>query len=141
MSEPWSRFTGRAEAGKIHHFDKAALYAAVLALEGKQVEIAIREAPKVRTLPQNAYMHVLIRLLAEGMGETELYTKRLAVLSALGIEAGSMKYTVLGREWNEAKHTSDLKKDEASKVLEWLIQQCEFVGVRVPRPDQIAEVA
>jgi hypothetical protein len=141
VSEPWDRFVGRVEGGRLRPSDKDRLQASIKALEGKSVELAIRQEPTKRTLPQNAHMHVLIRLLADAMGETELYTKRLAVLSALGVEAGSTKYTVLGREWNEARHTSDLGKDEASKVVDWLLAQCEFVGVRVPRPDQIAEVA
>lgn len=141
MSEPWARFVGNVEGGKVRPFDKDRLHSVMVALEGKRVELAIREEPKSRSLPQNAYLHVLARLLAEETGETLLRMKRLAVLSALGVEEGTTKETLLGKEFLEVRPTSDLNKGEAAKVLDWLLQQCSFCGVTPPKPEHVEVMA
>lgn len=111
------------------------------ALEGRRVELAIREEPKSRSLPQNSYLHVLCKVLAEETGETLVRMKRLAVLSALGVEDGTARETLLGQEFLEVRRTSDLTKGEAAKVLDWLLQQCSFCGVTPPKPEHVEVMA
>ena len=110
-------------------------------LEGRRVEMAIRTEDPGRNLPQNAYLHVLARLIAQESGETLERVKRLAVLHALGVEAGTSSEVILGVEVVIVKPTSTLKKAEASLVLDWLLAKCEFLNLTPPRPDQVEVMA
>ena len=125
----------------MHPFDGPRLRATMKGLEGRRVEMAIRPEDPGRNLPQNAYLHVLARLIAQESGETLERVKRLAVLHALGVEAGTSSETILGVEVVIVKPTSTLKKAEASLVLDWLLAKCEFLNIRPPNPDQVEVMA
>ena len=137
MSEPWDRFVGVVTEGKVRPFDGSRLKATMRGLEGKRVEMAIRTEDPGRNLPQNAYLHVLARLIAQESGETLERVKRLAVLHALGVEAGTSSEVILGVEVVIVKPTSTLKKAEASAVLEWMIEKCEFLNIRPPNREEV----
>lgn len=141
MSEPWERFSGTVREGKLRMDQRIRLDRTVAQWEGKRVEVALRIAPVKRTLDQNSYIHPLCRLIAEHTGETELYTRRLATLSALGIEAGTTKETILGQEFVSVRGTSELRKEEASAVIEWLLDKCSFLGLAAPKAEQYVSVA
>jgi hypothetical protein len=141
MSEPWARFVGNVEGGKVRPFDKDRLQGVMLALQGKRVELAIREEPKDRTLSQNGHIHVLTRALSDYTGETELRTRRMATLAALGAEVALRRDTVLGIETVDVRGTSELTKAEGSKVIDWLLQQCSFCGVIPPKPEHVEVIA
>lgn len=129
------------EGGKIRPFDGQRLKATMRGLEGKRVEMAIRTEDPGRNLGQNAYLHVLARLIAVESGETLERTKRLAVLHALGVEAGTSKEVILGIEVVIVRPTSTLKKAEASLVLEWLLEKCSFLNIHPPNPEQVEVIA
>lgn len=137
MPEVWDRFVGIVEGGKVHALDKARLQATMRALEGKRVEMAIRQEDEKRNLNQNAYLHVLARVVAAESGETLDRVKRLAVLESLGIEAGTEKETILGREITIVRRTSELRKDEASRLIDWMLDKCSFLGVTPPSREQV----
>ena len=125
----------------MHPFDVPRLKATMKSLEGRRVEMAIRPEDPGRNLPQNSYIHVLARLIAQESGETLERVKRLSVLHALGVEAGTSTETILGVQVVIVKPTSSLKKAEASLVLDWLLQKCEFLNIRPPAPDQVEVMA
>src|SRR5690348_4865426 len=106
---------------------------AVAQWEGKRVEVALREEPKHRSLDQNAFIHVLARLIAQHTGETELRTKRIATLEALGPENVMSTEVILGREIHTIRGTGELRKEEASLVIDWLLEQCSFLGITAPK--------
>jgi hypothetical protein len=137
VSEPWARFVGVVEGGRLKPFDGPRLKLTMNSLEGRRVEMAIRTEDPGRNLPQNAYLHVLARLIAAESGETLERIKRLAVLHALGVEAGTSSEVILGAQVVIVKRTSDLKKDEASKVLEWLLEKCSFLNIRPPNREEV----
>jgi hypothetical protein len=141
MSEPWDRFVGVVEGGKFRGVDLARLRATMSGLEGKRVEMAIRTEDPARNLPQNAYLHVLCRLVAVESGESLKRMKQLSVLYALGVEDGTEREVISGVEYTSVRHTSDLTKAEASKVIEWLLEKCAFLEIRPPRPDQVEMIA
>ena len=105
--------------------------------EGKRVELAVRRETVNRTLPQNALLHVLARLIAHETGETLDRVKRHATLEALGIEAGTEKQTILGREVLIVRHTSDLTKAECTTVVDRLKDQCAFLEIPLPAESSV----
>jgi hypothetical protein len=137
MPEVWERFVGVVAGGKICPTEGRRFNATVHALEGKRIELAIREEVIGRSLDQNAYIHVLAREISKASGENMNRVKRLAVLDALGIEAGTEKEVILGKEMTIVRRTSELKKDEASKVIEWMLDKCSFLGLTVPSREQV----
>ena len=141
MPEPGTRFVGVVVGGKIRPAESLRFNALVKELEGKRFELVIREEELGRSLDQNAYLHVLAKLIAKESGEALDRVKRLGVLESLGIEAGTDNETILGREITIVRRTSDLRKEEASKFIEWAIDKCAFLGIRAPRPDQVGAVA
>ena len=141
VSEPWSRFVGMAEGGKFQSVDKGRLRQVMQGLEGKRVEMAIRSEDPGRNLSQNSYIHVLAKLIERESGESMDRVKRLAVLHALGVEAGTEREEILGREFVIVRRTSSLRKEEASKVIDWLRDKCSFLGIAPPRPDQVEVIA
>lgn len=141
MSEPWERFSGTVREGKLRMDQRIRLDKTVAQWEGKRVEVALREEPKHRSLDQNAYIHVLARLIAQESGESVDRIKRLGTLTALGIEAGTTKETILGQELVIVRRTSELRKEEASRLIDWLLEKCSFLGITAPKAEQYVSVA
>jgi hypothetical protein len=137
VSEPWSRFVGIVEGGKLKPFDGSRLKETMKSLEGRRVEMAIRTEDPGRNLPQNSYLHVLAKLIAAESGETLERIKRLAVLHALGIEAGTSSEVILGVQVTIVKPTSTLKRAEASLVLDWMLDKCQFLNIQPPRSEHV----
>jgi len=141
MAEVWDRFVGVVAGGKIRPSESQRFNLLVRELEGKRIELAIRPEVDGRSLDQNAYLHVLAKLIAKESGESLDRVKRLAVLESLGIEAGTEKETILGREITIVRRTSELRKDEASKLIEWMLDKCVFLGAKPPSREQVEVMA
>lgn len=137
MSEVWFRSVGKVREGKFHARDSSRLQEAMRGLEGRAAEICIREEQLKRNLPQNSKINVLAREIAIKSGEEFERIKRLAVLEALGIEAGTAKDTILGKQITIVRGTSSLFKDEASKVLDWMIDRAAFLEIPEPNWDEV----
>jgi hypothetical protein len=137
MPDVWERYVCVVAGGKVCPSESKRFNATVRNLEGKRIELAIREEVTGRSLDQNAYLHVLAKLIAKESGETLDRVKRLAVLESLGIEAGTEKETILGREITIVRRTSELRKDEASKLIDWMLDKCSFLGVTPPSREQV----
>lgn len=137
MPEVWDRFVGVVAGGKICPTESRRFGLLVRSLDGKRIELAIREELDGRTLDQNAYLHVLAKLIAKESGEGLDRVKRLAVLEALGIEAGTEKETILGREITIVRRTSELRKEEASRLIDWMLDKCAFLGINTPSREQV----
>lgn len=141
MSEVWFRSIGKVREGKFHARDSRRLQEAMKGLEGQAAEICIRPEQLKRNLPQNAKINVLAREIATTSGEEFERIKRLAVLEALGIEAGTAKETILGKEITIVRGTSTLTKDEASKVLDWMVDKAAFLEIKEPRWEEVEVMA
>ena len=139
MKDVWRRVTGQVSApGGIFVADDNQRCVALRRLyAGKRVEIAIRPERPNRTLPQNALLHVLARLVADQTGDTIDLVKRRATLEALGIEGGTEKQVILGREVLIVRHTSDLSKSEVSLIVDRLKDQCAFLEIPIPDPSSV----
>lgn len=129
----WHRLTGLAlDEGRFAPDHWQRWHALLKLHEGKRVEVAIRPERPNRTLPQNALLHVLARLVADETGDTLDHVKRHATLEALGIEGGTEKQTILGREVLIVRHTSDLSKSEVSLIVDRLKDHCAFLEIPIP---------
>jgi hypothetical protein len=137
VAEVWDRFVGVILQGKIRPSESQRFNGLVRELEGKRIELCLRPEVTGRTIDQNSYLHVLAKLIAKESGESLDRVKRLAVLETLGIEAGTEREIILGREITIVRRTSELMKEEASRVIEWMLDKCTFLGVRVPNREQV----
>jgi len=136
MPDVWERFVGRMD-GRFHPLEPERFQQAIRNLTGKRVEIAIRQEKQKRTLDQNAYLHVIAREISKASGESEDRIKQLAVLEAIGLEAGTTKTILLGREFLNVRSTASLRKEEASKVLDWMLDKAAFLELRLPDRAQV----
>lgn len=136
MPDVWERFVGKMD-GRFHPAEPDRFQKTIRDLAGKYVEVAIRPERGKRTLDQNAYLHVVAREVSKASGESEDRIKQLAVLESLGLEAGTTKTVLLGREFLNVRSTSSLRKHEASKVLDWLLDKAAFLEVRLPNREQV----
>jgi hypothetical protein len=134
------RFVGVVAGGKVCPSEVRRFHQLVKDLEGKRIELILMPEREKRNLDQNAKIHVLGKLIAKETGESLDRIKRLAVLESLGIEAGTEKETILGREITIVRRTSDLLKAEASRVIDWMQDKCVFLGIRVPSDEQVEVV-
>jgi len=141
LPEVADRFVGVVAGGKVCPSEVRRFHRLVKDLEGKRIELVLMPERENRSLDQNAYLHVLAKLIAKESGESLDRVKRLAVLEALGIEAGTEKETILGREITIVRRTSDLRKEEASRLIEWALDKCVFLGINVPTREQVEVVA
>lgn len=134
----WYRLTGAFLAnGERVPGDRAFEAAVFKSLTGQRYELAIRREQGKRTLPQNSKIHVLARLVSKETGEPLDDVKRRVTLEALGVEAGTNKTTILGREFLIVRPTHTLKKAEGSLVIERLLDNCRFLNIRIPRDEQV----
>jgi len=106
-------------------------------LEGKHVEMAIRVEPKDRTLPQNSKLHVMAKTICAYNGDTLEDLKAQAVLEALGPEDALRRVHVRGEEMWIVRGTSALKKDECSKVMDWMMDKLAFCEIPEPKWSEI----
>lgn len=134
----WDRFTGRADGG-FRCGEPSRLKALWRSLQGKDVEVCVRVARKNRTLPQNSIIHALAEQIAEQSGHTLLEVKRRATLEALGVEEALIVFEYQGKQYTDVRGTSELSTVEASKVVDVLIRQAEFLGI-TPRNAEHVEV-
>lgn len=137
MTQVWHRLTGTCKNGRLVPDKRDRLDGILLEMDGQRFELAIRPETKNRTLPQNAKIHVLVRALAERVGETELQTKREATVYALGAEEGVVEYEVAGVQMREAKPTSELNTREGSMLIEWLQDKCAFADAQPPADEDV----
>jgi hypothetical protein len=107
--------------------------------KGKELEVAVRIARRNRTLPQNSIVHVLAEQIAEQSGHSLLEVKRRATLEALGVEEALIVFEYQGKQYTDVRGTSELSTLEASKVVDVLIRQAEFLGI-TPRNAETVEV-
>jgi len=133
----WVRFTGQPWAGHFLPSDCRRYQQFMMTHTGIDLEVAIRPVRQKRTLPQNAKLHVLAHLIAAHTGESVDRIKRLAVVNGLGIEGGTEKDVILGQTVTIVRRTSDLTKDEASPVLEWLIERANELSIPEPNWDDV----
>jgi hypothetical protein len=136
MATVWQRFVGTMD-GKFRPTEPERFRAMLQEFAGKEVEVCICQRRVKRTLPQNAYLNVLAREIARESGDTEDSVKQAAVLEAIGLEAGTRKVTLLGREFLVVRSTASLSKAEGSKVLDWMLDKAAFLDVRVPTEEQV----
>jgi hypothetical protein len=108
-------------------------------LQGKEVEVCVRVARRNRSLPQNSIVHVLAEQIAEQSGHSLLEVKRRATLEALGVEEALIVFEYQGKQYTDVRGTSELSTLEASKVVDVLIRQAEFLGI-TPRNAETVEV-
>ena len=131
----WHRFVGLSEGGKFHPREADRLKSVLRENEGRDVEVAIRPARKNRTLDQNALIHVLANQIAEMSGHSVLAIKRRATLEALGVEDGLILFEWQGRTFTDVRGTSELSTGEASKVVDVLLKQADFLNIPRPNPE------
>jgi hypothetical protein len=84
-------------------------------------------------------VHVLAEQIAEQSGFTLLEVKRRATLEALGVEEALIVFEYGGKQYTDVRGTSELSTLEASKVVDVLIRQAEFLGI-TPRNAETVEV-
>lgn len=134
----WHRFVGRVE-GRFRCSEPSRLEALWKELQGKDVEVAVRVARRNRTLPQNSIIHALAEQIHQESGFTLLEVKRRATLEALGVEDALIVFEWQGQKFTDVRGTSELNTTEASKVVDVLIRQAEFLGI-TPRKAEYLEV-
>lgn len=141
MKDVWHRLTGAFINGERVPEDRVREKAVFASLNGKRYELAIRIETGKRTLPQNSKLHVLARLVAHETGDSLDDVKRRVTLEALGVEAGTRKTMILGREFLIVRPTSELSKPECSAVVDRLLDNCRFLEIQVPQDEHVEVMA
>jgi len=100
------------------------------ALIAKNKVIELKEKRKKRTLPQNAYMHVLFGLYAVETGYTAAEAKTVLKREC----AQLMIYEKNGEKF--LKGTSELSKDECQVFIDWLLKFAAEQGIHLPSSEQ-----
>ena len=106
---------------------KAVTYLTKL-LEGEKL-IELKEIKKVRTLRQNAYLHVIITLYAIHFGSTLEEAK-----TDLKRECSFMRYENNGRHY--LKSTAKLDTKELTEFIEWLRNYSSLNGCYLPTSEE-----
>lgn len=109
---------------------KAVTYLTKL-LEGEKL-IELKEIRKVRTLRQNAYLHVIITLYAIEFGSTLEEAK-----TDLKRECSFMRYENNGRHY--LKSTAKLDTKELTEFIEWLRNYSSLNGCYLPTSEEYLE--
>lgn len=109
---------------------KAVTYLTKL-LEGEKL-IELKEIKKVRTLRQNAYLHVIITLYAIEFGSTLEEAK-----TDLKRECSFMRYENNGRHY--LKSTAKLDTKELTEFIEWLRNYSSLNGCYLPTSEEYLE--
>ena len=93
---------------------------------------------RVRTLSQNAYLHVCIGCVALELGETIEYVKQYYFKRACNADIfTSTKFDkVLGYEVDTIRSSSDLTKEEMSIAIDRFIAWSAEHGIYIPSPDE-----
>ena len=110
--------------------NKAVTYLTKL-LEGEKL-IELKEIKKVRTLRQNAYLHVIITLYAIHFGSTLEEAK-----TDLKRECDFMRYTKNDNIY--LKSTAKLDTKELTQFIEWLRNYSSMNGCYLPSSEEYLE--
>lgn len=123
-------FRGIVESGKIkwHGVDRKRLDVLMKHLDRKEVEMTLRAAPKKRTLSQNAYLHVLIHILADHCGYDDDEMKDAVKWKYLKIHDDTDLPTV--------KSTAKLDTKEMGEFIDNLKRFGADLGVYLPDPGE-----
>lgn len=109
---------------------------AVLQERGSTIELSEK---RVRTLQQNAYLHVCIAYLAQQLGEQADYVKRAYFKTECNADLflRRRRDERLGREISYLRSSSELTKEEMSiatdRFRDWASQAC---GVYIPSAEE-----
>jgi len=110
-------------------YDKSKAEARFKVLLDKGAKIELKEVRKVRTLNQNACLHVCISLFAIEFGYTLDEGKTL-----LKRECDFMRYEKNGMQF--LKRTRDMDTKELAEFLTWLINYAGVQGLHIPSSEQ-----
>ena len=113
-----------------HEQGKAVAYLNKM-IEARKV-IDLKEKPKKRTIPQNAYLHVIMSLFGAETGYTLDEAKIL-----LKRECGFMHYKKSGTLF--LKKTSQCGKEEMQIFIQWIIEFAGTQGIFIPTSEEYLE--
>lgn len=113
-----------------HEQGKARAYLEKM-IAGKKA-INLKEKPKRRTLPQNAYLHVIFGLFGAEVGLTLEEAK-----TTLKRQCGFMYYEKNGTKF--LKGTKDCTKDEMQVFIQWIIEFAGVHGIFIPSSEEYLE--
>lgn len=94
--------------------------------------VDIKEYPIKRSIAQNSMFHAWVSLLARSLGYTMNEMKREIKIQFLGFEKNKHKD---GTEYLELRHTSDLKVDQFTELLEKVEAFAITQNVVLTQPD------
>ena len=130
-------------AGRWH---AAALRAALDASEPGQYAITIKRSNGRKTTPQNRYLHVLFRIIAdtlnaEGMGDGKRWTVERVKewCKAQGCYPAE-DLAVKGHTVQVTKPTRELDKEEAQITIDNVIRYWAELGIVLPEPGEQTEL-
>lgn len=138
--EPSYTFTGKVEQGRLTIYRRADFDRAVLAFEGKQVEITIEKKRKRRSVFQNAYYWgVVIPIVQQGLNEIGYKTGKeqahelLKSLFAKDEIVNEATGEVLNFPLSTAAMSTVRMMDYFAQITQWA---AEFLGVEIPQPNE-----
>jgi len=124
--------TGKVEQGKLILFNHQKYLAQVLKLEGKEIELTVRQKKKQRSNDANRYYWgVIVEIISEHIGydrEETHFNLKLKFASQPDAEKDGMV---------RAKSTADMDTKEFSQYCDSIKRwAAEFLGVYIPDPGE-----
>ena len=136
-------FRTKVENGKIKSQRKP-LAEAIASFEGKEIEISIRKAKKIRSNPQNSfYWGVVVPIVKSGLDGNGIKatTEQTHELLKLRFLKSDLVNEATGEAWQTVKSTTELTTSEFMDYLAEITQfSAEFLGVQIPDPNEQTEL-
>lgn len=123
-------YYGRARQGKFLPHHPNFVTQRLLEMEGEEIGVTIEKRLNIRTLPQNAYMHVVISYIAEETGYTLEETKeKMKFMFLLRTDEDGLSYVPSTATLTTVQMTTfiDEMKAWASEFLHLYIPDAEEV--------------
>jgi len=96
-------------------------------------EVVIQKARKSQTDDQREGFHVLLKILAEGLGYSQSQKELEGLKQALKEEAlGFETVTVFGKQYKILKSTTKYNRDDYSRLIETIYRIGSEMGVVLP---------
>lgn len=120
----------KLDLSKQYDRDKFDAYANKLKDQGACVDLVKKR--RSRTLSQNAYLHVIIGLVAKYVGDSDERMKKYLKVGLLPSMFPIQKINLFGKVIAEIRSTTDLDKEEMSICINKAIEWAESLGVHIP---------
>jgi len=122
------RYRGQVENGKLQLYETATFNMNLGLLEGKRIELTVKEYKKSRTIPQNSLYWFYLNFIGKEIGEVpeDLHS----TFKAMFLVDRKTKIPIV-------RSTTTLNTEEFSEYIERIAQRVASIGIVLPDPNII----